>query len=104
MRLRDWLAFCAFFGLVGVSLVFIGLTPRAGDAVAVVAAPWQPESTVMKIVAAADGRYVRNGFADWIVVASSDDPQFVERLYSAGAWVVADPAAAGACIVNGRQS
>lgn len=88
--------------MVAAGIVWIGLTPRSAGEVAVFAAPWQPAAAAMAIVARADGRLVRTGFADWVVVAASDDAAFIQRLYAAGAWIVADPAAAGACVVLNR--
>ncbi|MEI2386175.1 hypothetical protein [Breoghania sp. JC706] len=102
MSIRDWTFFMTFAGLVAVAIVVIGLQPKSGDRVAVIVGPWQPPSTAMQVVAAAQGRFVRSGFADWVVVASSSHRDFVSRLYSAGAWIVVDPAAAGGCLVDGR--
>lgn len=99
---RDWGLFSAFCLAVLAGILLIGLSPRSGGPVAVMVAPWQPASRVMEIVAAADGRYVRSGVADWIIVASSSHSDFVGRLYSAGAWLVADPAAAGGCFIEER--
>ncbi|WP_146177334.1 hypothetical protein [Breoghania corrubedonensis] len=102
VKMRDWFFFLVFCTAVAVGIVMIGLVPRSGDQVAVMVAPWQSPSAAMEVIAAADGRFVRSGFADWIVVASSPRPDFVNRLYTAGAWIVADPAAAGACLVEQR--
>ena len=102
MSIRDWLFLLIFSTAVAVGIVMIGISPRSGDQVAVMVAPWQPSSAAMEVVAAAGGRFVRSGFADWVVVASSSRPDFASRLYSAGAWIVADPTAAGACLVEQR--
>ncbi|MDJ0932858.1 hypothetical protein [Breoghania sp.] len=102
MAWRDWMLFSLFSVAVATGIVAIGLAPRSGDQVAVIVSPWQSASAALVVVAAADGRFVRSGFADWVVVASSSRPDFVSRLYSAGAWTVADPTAAGACLVEQR--
>ena len=100
---RDWGLFSAFCLAVLTGILWIGLSPRTGAQVAVVVPPWQPASRVMEVIAAADGRYVRSGVSDWIVVASSSHSDFVSRLYSAGAWLVTDPAAAGGCFIEERE-
>lgn len=67
-----------------VSLVPLAATlaPRAGEPVVVVA-PF-----AIGVMARADGRLLAASRLDALVVADSENPDFVARLYKAGAWLV----------------
>ncbi len=86
----------------GVCLLFLILTPflvvaaPRSEAVAVLGRPGGGIGETVAIVAAAGGELVRPGPAG-LVVARSDAPGFVRRLYDAGAWLVLDPLVAGGC-------
>ena len=58
------------------------ILPAAGERVAVVA----PGADAVRIVAAAGGNALTT--TDTGVIAVSDDPEFVARLYRSGAWLV----------------
>lgn len=58
------------------------ILPAAGERVAVVA----PSADAVRIVAAAGGNALTT--TDTGVIAVSDDPEFVARLYRSGAWLV----------------
>ncbi|GJD52242.1 hypothetical protein OPKNFCMD_5005 [Methylobacterium crusticola] len=76
--------------------LLVPLSPRAGT-VAVVGAPWGGSAGTVAIIARAGGAILRPGGLGNVVVARSDLPDFVARLYAAGAWLVLDPAGAGGC-------
>lgn len=71
-----------------VSLVPLAATlaPRAGEPVVVVA-PFAVAGAV-GVMARADGRLLAASRLDALVVADSENPDFVARLYKAGAWLV----------------
>jgi hypothetical protein len=80
--------------IVGV-LLLATATPPARGAVAVFAAPWSTGAA--DIVAAAGGKLVAAGRWPWIILAISEDGDFVPRLYRAGAFLVTDPKFAIGC-------
>jgi hypothetical protein len=49
-------------------------------------------------VVVAGGRPIRGGGFANIVIASAEDPRFADRLRAAGAWLVVDAVALGACL------
>lgn len=71
-----------------VSLVPLAATmaPRAGEPVVVVA-PFAPAGAI-GVMARADGRLLAASRLEALVVADSENPDFVARLYKAGAWLV----------------
>lgn len=76
-----------------LALFALAAWPTGGGAVAVFAA----EDDALAIIAAADGRIVSGGMADFAVIAVSDDPQFVGKLYAAGATLVLAAFPGSAC-------
>lgn len=54
------------------------------------------------VATAAGGTLVRHGFTDWIIITSSDDPTYSEKLYQAGALLVFNPAVLGGCAFQSR--
>ena len=82
------------------SLLLVGvfaLLPQQGTVVAVVFAPWGSPTDALKRVAAADGLVLREGAFGNILVTRSDSPDFIDRLYRAGAWAVLNPVAFSGC-------
>lgn len=71
-----------------VSLVPLAATlaPRAGEPVVVVA-PFAAASAI-GVMARADGRLLAASRLDALVIADSENPEFIDRLYKAGAWLV----------------
>lgn len=71
-----------------VSLVPLAATlaPRAGEPVVVVA-PFATAGAI-GVMARADGRLLAASRLEALVVADSENPEFVTRLYKAGAWLV----------------
>ncbi len=74
------------------------LAPSDEGPVAALFAPSLSRTEVMLRVAAADASLIRHGAFDGIVVATADDPGLARRLRNAGAWLVVDPLAIGACL------
>lgn len=71
--------------------------PRAGQPVAVFA--WSSENGGAAAIAArSDGELRSASRSNRIVIASSTAPDFVARLYGAGALLVVDAAMAAACL------
>lgn len=86
----------AFISLIAVAVV--ALRPGApGTPVAVFFSPYADADSALRRVAAAGGEILRPGAAASIVIARSDDPAFVARLYDHGALLVASGLAAWAC-------
>lgn len=86
------LRFMPAFALAIASLLAIGASTyrpaSAGLPVAVFFAPFSDSDAALLRVAAAGGEVLRHGAVSTIVIARSDDPDFVERLYGAGALAV----------------
>lgn len=68
--------------------------------VAVIFPPWIDFGDAMTRIAQADGRPVRQGLWSNIVIAASQEAEFVARLYDQGAILVVDPLALGGCLVG----
>ncbi|MCX5568979.1 MULTISPECIES: hypothetical protein [Kaistia] len=67
------------------------LTADAGSAeVAVVAPPWADAADTAGIVARSGGSIVAGGGIANVIIAHSDSPDFISRLYHSGAWLVLD--------------
>jgi hypothetical protein len=86
--------------LIVCVLLLAAATPPAQGAVAVFAAPWSTQAA--DIVVGAGGRLVANGRWPWIILAISDDSDFVPRLYRAGAMLVTDSRLAIGCHAGER--
>lgn len=78
----------ATYALLAAAYVAMVLLPVRTDPVAVVVSPWAPPIEALQVVAAANGRILSAGPRNWIVLARSDGPDFVDRLYASGAWLV----------------
>jgi hypothetical protein len=86
--------------LIFCVLLLATAAPPAKSAVAAFAAPWSTQAA--DIVAAAGGRLVANGRWPWIILAISEDGDFVPRLHRAGAILVTDPKLAIGCDAGAR--
>lgn len=83
--------------------------PPGSAALVVVGAPWAPASSVVDIVARADGSVLRGTGWTWVVVARSDEPGFADRLAARGAWLVIEGTDRTGCLgraptLQGRPS
>jgi hypothetical protein len=99
LKLRDlWPAFALFF--VGMMALLIAtLSPSGKDGqYAVVAPPWYRLGDTVTLIQKADGGIVDMGGPANIIIAHSENPDFVRALYSAGAWLVVDPMKLRGCV------
>lgn len=69
-----------------------------GSRVVVVAPPWSSPERVISIIADAGGTLVNGGRGSWLAVAEGSSPDFVNRLFSAGALFILNGRLAAACI------
>ena len=90
--------------LVSAALGAAALTPARGSHVAVMVSPLSPPDRAAAVVAAAGGSLVAGTTAPWIVVANSDETDFIARLYEAGAMTVLNADAAFSCDGKGRET
>lgn len=75
------------FGMIGLAIA--GLRPSGQDREPIgIIVIGGDAGTAARVVAAADGRLVASGGWLQAVIARSDDPDFVARLYRAGASLV----------------
>lgn len=96
-RRSDIAIVVVFAAAVLLSLFAIAIAPRSGGSVAVISPPWWSQRDTMDLITRANGFLVRQGAWSWVVIAASTDRDFIGQLYAAGAWIVADPVAAGGC-------
>lgn len=89
--------------LLAFTPLFALVLPRS-ETVAVVGPPWGDASGMIAIAARADGAILRPGGHSNILIVNSPHPDFVRRLYGAGAWLVLDPLAAGGCLSVSPQA
>jgi len=94
---------CVFALFVGVTTTLARAWPGDTGQVTVYASPWASPETALMIAARAGGRVVSGTRVRWAVIARSDDPVFVSRLYSAGAMFVADPFGARVCGIQSSK-
>src|SRR6478752_743917 len=94
-RLRPFHRIAGAIGLVvgGWLVVMIALTfgSAPGKSMAIIGRPAQ----ALAVIAKANGRVL--AARDYVTFARSDDPDFVARLYAAGALLVLDAEQAGGC-------
>lgn len=82
-----------------VALAAMVLSPKNdSEGVAVVFAPWTNASEALVRAVEPGGRFVRFGAFDFIAVVEPVRADYQERVRSAGAWLIADPAALAACL------
>ncbi|GAB4363919.1 MAG: hypothetical protein Kow0026_28700 [Oricola sp.] len=78
-------------------VVAIAAVPT-GSRVVVIAPPWSKPDRVISIIADAGGTLVNGGRVSWLAVADGTSPDFINRLFAAGAMLVLDGRLAAACI------
>ena len=77
----------------------IALEPRdPASGVAVVFAPWTSQEDALARAVEAGGRFVRYGAFPFIVVIVPETADYLSRIASDGAVLVADPRALAACL------
>jgi hypothetical protein len=74
------------------------VAPSDASEVAVVAPPWADEPQVAAIVAQSGGSIIAKAGLGNVIIARSDDPDFVSTLYRAGAWLVLDAVRLRGCL------
>lgn len=98
-RLRDLGSAAALLVAGIVGLLAATLSPSGKDGqYAVVAPPWYRPGETIALIQKADGGIVDMGGPANIVIAHSENPNFVHRLYGAGAWLVIDPLRLRGCV------
>ncbi|ADZ72164.1 hypothetical protein [Polymorphum gilvum] len=96
----------AYFLFANLLMVFAVLQPgNQGPGkqgmVAVVSAPWS--ASAAEVSARAGGQILSTGFGGWLAVSTSDEPDYLWRLYSSGAFYVASALVAEACLRLGSS-
>lgn len=82
-----------------VAVATLILSPKDdGEGVAVIFAPWTSASDALVRAVEPGGRFVRFGAFDFIAVVKPSRADYEARVRSAGAWLIADPAALAACL------
>lgn len=79
-----------------IVVVAIAAVPT-GSRVVVIAPPWSKPDRVVSIIADAGGTLVNGGRTSWLAVADGTSPDFVNRLFAAGALLILDGRLAAAC-------
>lgn len=88
-----------FFLLLTVAVALFAVGPRnAGDKVVIFVSPFASPEHVLEVISDADGALVGMGRRSWIAFSISDNPNFVTRLYRAGALFVGSAEAFSACL------
>ncbi len=87
-----------------IAMAALQAQPHDRTRVAAVFSPWTNGERAIAQVASAGGLVVRRGAIDTIVIVQGDDPDLIDRLYAAGAWIVVDPAAWGGCLAGRTDS
>ncbi|MDC7683154.1 hypothetical protein PQU92_07685 [Asticcacaulis sp. BYS171W] len=85
------------FGLCLLLLIANGLAPRPGKSVAVLTLPLSSVAETGLVVARAGGQFEDAALSGRIIVARSDDPHFIDRLYTQGAVLVFNPGILAGC-------
>ena len=86
----------ANFAAALIVVAAIAVVPT-GSRVVVVAPPWSNPGRVISIIADAGGTLVNGGRGHWLAVAEGSSPDFVKRLFAAGAVLILDGKLAAAC-------
>ncbi|MEJ1158650.1 hypothetical protein [Prosthecomicrobium sp. N25] len=83
--------------MIGLVLAGTAVAPGEGRDVLVIAMPWADPAAALRAVAEAGGQIVGTGTRPFVILARSDEPGLVGRLYRAGAGLVLDARATGTC-------
>jgi hypothetical protein len=95
-----WLPAMALLLVSFLGTAWLGLRPSgaAGEPVAAVFPPWWSAERAFVAASAAGGAVVREGAWSNILVVSSAERDFPDRLHVAGAWLLLNPKALDACL------
>jgi len=77
--------------------LFVGLTPRTGEDFAVLVPADMPAATGAAIVHRSGGSFLNAAWQGRILIARSDDPRFMSKLYANGALFVFSPRVVAGC-------
>jgi hypothetical protein len=83
--------------LVAGAMTVAAAAPKSETVLVLTRPGWSAEATA-SVVVSAGGRFVNATGRDWAAVVRSDDPDFVSRLYAAGAMLVLDGQALSGCM------
>lgn len=102
-ELRGWRAGALGAALLLASTLVLGAVilsaaPDPGRGVVVVTAPWHSDAQAVGVVAGAGGDIVSGSRLANVLVAKSDEPDFIAALYEAGAWLVLGAPSGLACL------
>jgi hypothetical protein len=99
LKLSDLVPAVVLLIIGSIALVVATLAPSGKDGqYAIVAPPWYRLGETVALIQDADGRIVDMRGPANLIIAHSDDPNFVQRLYGAGAWLVVDPLRLRGCV------
>jgi hypothetical protein len=95
-----WLPAVALLLVSFLGTAWLGLRPSSaiGEPVAAVFPPWWSAERAFVAAAVAGGSVVREGAWSNILVVSSAERDFADRLHIAGAWLLLNPKALDACL------
>lgn len=86
-----------FGALVAVGFSVLTVLPSQGEPVAVFMGPFSGPADGLNAIVSAEGSLLSQSS---VVVTVSDDPDFINKLYQAGAWFVGDARALGLCVTG----
>lgn len=97
---RDFVPAAALL-LVGLAALLIATISPSGKAgqYAVIVPPGQAMGEVMAVIQQAGGGILEMRDGSYFILAHSENPDFVSKLYRAGAWLVVDPMGLRGCSV-----
>jgi hypothetical protein len=97
---KTWLPAVLLLLVSFLGTAWLGLRPSSavGEPVAALFPPWWGAERVFAAAASAGGAIVREGAWSNILVLSSADGDFADRLHTAGAWLLLNPKALDACL------
>src|SRR5712671_200879 len=101
---KTWLPAILLLVVSFLGTAWIGLrpSPAIGEPVAAVFPPWWGAERAFAAASSSGGAIVREGAWPSILVLSSADEDFADRLHAAGAWLLLNPKALDACLKEKR--
>ncbi|KZL05413.1 hypothetical protein PsAD2_04338 [Pseudovibrio axinellae] len=86
-----------FFALTAAVFLAQSLPGKELEQVVVFVSPFSERTRAVQVVAEAGGQLMNTGFWSWIVLANSQNSDFIEKLYTSGAWFVGSGEVFSAC-------
>jgi hypothetical protein len=84
--------------LAGLFSAVLALAPVEGHEVAVFTVPWSSEHDLHRVAAQTGAQVVAVGGYGRLAILRSSQPDFIGRLYTAGAWLILDGSIVSNCI------